>query len=414
MKIVLLNQFFWPDSAATSQQMSDLTATLAARGHEVHVICSKGGYAEAASTAPPPATIHRVSGLPFVRGKVGRVLSYLSFYPFALLRAFTLPRFDMVVSLTTPPLVSLVGTAVKAVRGSQHFIWEQDIYPDVALSLGYIKPKGFIDRVVSWLADSSRKHADGILSLGKCMTLRLVRRGIPATHMHLTENWSNSEAIYPLPRPGDPDELILLYSGNLGLAHDIRTFCLAALALKDDRRFRFIFVGGGSRREELRQFAKVYGISSMEERGYVPRDQLSEGLSIGDIGLVLQHDSCSGLVVPSKVYGIMASGRPLLFVGPADATPALLIREHQCGWQVDNGDHAGLSRLLLYLAEHKDEVHAAGARAREALLQQYDLPTGTARIAAVLEGHSARAVQPVLHIHSNSPLGAKLPKGSAT
>ncbi len=395
MKILLLNQFFWPDSAATSQQMSDLTATLASRGHEVHVICSKGGYATTAATAPPPATIHRVSGFAFVRGKVGRLLSYLSFYPFALLRALTLPRFDMVVSLTTPPLISLVGTAVKSVRGSRHFIWEQDIYPDVALNLGYIKAGGVIDRVVGYLADSSRRHADGILSLGRCMTLRLVRRGIPAAHMRLTENWSNSEAIRPLPRSGNPDELVLLYSGNLGLAHDVRTFALAALELKSDPRFRFIFVGSGSRREELRQYVEVYDIRSVEERSYVPRDQLSEGLSIGDIGLVLQYDSCSGLVVPSKVYGIMASGRPILFVGPADATPALHIREHRCGWQIDNGDHAGLSRLLRYLADHKEEVHAAGARAREALLQHYDLPAGTARIAFALENQSISLSQPV-------------------
>ncbi len=367
--------------------MCDLTASLASRGHEVHVICSKGGYATAASTAPPPATIHRVRGLPFARGKVGRLLSYLSFYPFALLRALTMPRVDVVVSLTTPPLISLVGTVVKSVRGSRHFIWEQDIYPDVALNLGYIKPGGLVDWVVSRLADGSRKHADGILSLGRCMTLRLVHRGIPASHMYLTENWSNSQEIHPLPRPGDPNELVLLYSGNLGLAHDVRTFALAALDLKMDPRFRFIFVGGGSRRKELQQYVEVYGITSVEERSYVSRDRLSEGLSIGDIGLVLQYDNCSGLVVPSKVYGIMASGRPILFVGPADATPALHIREHGCGWQIDNGDHVGLARLLQYLADHKDEVRAAGVRARNALLQHYDLPTGTARIISVLEGN---------------------------
>ena len=281
-----------------------------------------------------------------------------------------------------------MGTAVKSLRGSRHFIWEQDIYPDVALNLGYIKAGGVVDRVVGWLADSSRKHADGILSLGKCMTLRLVRRGIPAGHMHLTENWSDSRAIRPMPRPGNPDELVLLYSGNLGLAHDVRTFALAALDLSCDPRFRFIFVGSGGRRKELREYVQVYGIKSVEERSYVPRDQLSEGLSIGDIGLVLQYDNCSGLVVPSKVYGIMASGRPILFVGPADATPALHIRAHGCGWQIDNGDHTGLARLLRHLADHKDEVQAAGARARSALLQQYDLPIGTARIAAVLENQS--------------------------
>ena len=396
MKIVLINQFFWPDSAATSQQMTDLTGTLAARGHEVHVICSNGGYADtAANTAQPPATIHRVPSLPFARGKIGRILSYVSFYPFALLRALTLPRLDMVVSLTTPPLISVVGTIVKAVRGSQHYIWEQDIYPDVALSLGVIQPGGIADRVISLVADGSRKHADGILSLGQCMTQRLIDRGIPASQMHLAENWSNSETIQPLERTGDAQQLVLLYSGNLGLAHDLRTFLLAALELKQDPRFRFIFVGSGSGRKELQAFVTEHDLHSIEERGYVPRDQLSQGLAIGDIGLVLQYSSCSGLVVPSKVYGIMASGRPILFVGPADATPARHIRDYACGWQIDNGDHAGFVRLLRHLLEHKEEVRAAGRRAREALLQSYDLPTGTTRIAQILERTHAKAHQAI-------------------
>ena len=370
--------------------MTDLTTTLAARGHDVHVICSKSGYAEAAPTQQPPATIHRVHGLPFGRGKMGRLLSYVSFYPLALLRALTLQRFDMVVSLTTPPLISVVGTIVKFLRGSQHFIWEQDIYPDVALSLGVIRPGGLLDRAVSFIADGSRKHADGILSLGDCMTQRLVRRGIPPAHMHLAENWSSSETIRPLSRPGDPDQLILLYSGNLGLAHDLQTFLQAALELKGDDRFRFIFVGSGSSRKELRNFVDRYDLQSIEERGYVPRDQLSEGLAIGDIGLVLQHRSCSGLVVPSKVYGIMASGRPILFVGPTDATPAAHIREYGCGWQVDNGDSLGLVRLLRHLQGHKEEVRRAGEQARKALLQSYDLLTGTTRIAVILERAHAR------------------------
>lgn len=385
MKILLINQFFWPDGAATSQQMTDLTTTLAARGHEVHVLCSQSGYAEATQTEHPPATIHRVHGLPFQRGKIGRVLSYVSFYPLALLRALTLPHFDMVVSLTTPPLISVVGTVVKFLRGSQHFIWEQDIYPDVALSLGVIQPGGAMDRLVSFVADGSRRHADGILSLGDCMTQRLVRRGIPKQHMHLAQNWSSSETIRPLPRPGDPNQLVLLYSGNLGLAHDLQTFLQAALELKGDDRFHFIFVGSGSSRKDLRDFVEQHDLRSIEERGYVPRDQLSEGLAIGDIGLVLQHRSCSGLVVPSKVYGIMASGRPILFIGPTDATPAVHIRDHGCGWQVDNEDSAGLVRLLRHLQANPQEVLRAGQQARKALLHSYDLLTGTTRIATILE-----------------------------
>ena len=385
MKILFINQFFWPDSSATSQQLTDLTTTLANRGHEVHVVSSRGGYAEAAASDAPPVTMHQLQSMPFARGKLQRVLSYLSFYPLALARVMTLPRMDVVVSLTTPPLIAMVGQAAKALRGSRHYIWEQDIYPDVAIELGHVAAGGIVDRVVGKIADSARKHADGIVSLGRCMKLRLVRRGIPAERIHIAENWSDGSVITPLERPGSSDELVLLYSGNLGLAHEVKTLQQSMLALNGDSRFRFIFVGGGGRRRELKQYLSVYDIHSLEERSYVPRDQLSEGLAIGDIGLVLQDSGCSGLVVPSKVYGIMASGRPILFVGPSDATPALHIREHGCGWQVDGGDHAGLTRLLLHLATHRDEVLEAGKRARAALLEHYDLPKGTDRIARILE-----------------------------
>lgn len=398
MKMLFVNQFFWPDSSATSQQLTDLVTTLAQRGHEVHVVSSRsGGYAEAAGTEAPPVTMHTVRSLPFARGKLARLLSYITFYPAAFVRVMTLPRMDVVVSLTTPPLIAMVGQAAKALRGSRHYIWEQDIYPDVATELGHVKPRGVIDRVVGAIADSARKHADGIVALGLCMKLRLVRRGIPAERIRIAENWSNSAVITPLERPGSSDELVLLYSGNLGLAHEVKTLQQSMLTLREDSRFRFIFVGGGGRRRELKEYLGVYGVQSMEERSYVPRDRLSEGLALGDIGLVLQDNACSGLVVPSKVYGIMASGRPILFVGPPDATPALHIREHGCGWQVDCGDHAGLTRLLRHLAEHREEVYAAGQRAREALVTHYDMPLGTERMARILECavHPQDATEPV-------------------
>lgn len=312
MKLLFLNQFFWPDSSATSQQLTDAAAGLAARGFEVSVLCGDGGYAEAAATARPKAVrILRVKALPFARGSFGRVLSYLSFYLSALARGVTAPKQDVIVSLTTPPLICLLGTMIKIIRGSKHYVWEHDIYPDVALDLDYFKRGGFLDRVVGTLADFSRRHADGVIALGECMKQRLIARGIPAERILIVENWASSTMIEPMPRPGNPDQLVLLYSGNLGLAHDLDTMTGAMLELKVEApRFRFLFVGSGDKRKNLADFCEANGIDSVEFRGYVPRDQLSEGLAAGDIGLVTQHEICCGSVVPSKVYGILAAGRP--------------------------------------------------------------------------------------------------------
>jgi colanic acid biosynthesis glycosyl transferase WcaI len=384
MRILLLNQFFWPDSAATSQLLTDLARHLAEEGHEVFAVCADGNYAVQDSGSRPNVTIQRVKALPFGRGKVGRLLSYLSFYVMAAFNSLKLPRPDLVLTLTTPPLLSLLGTLLKLTRGSRHFIWEMDVYPDVAVDLGYFKAGGMTERVTGLLADYSRDRADGVIALGECMKDRLMSRGLAALKIHVADNWADGYEITPHTRPGDPNKLVLLYSGNLGLAHDVETVTGSILQLRNDPRFEFIFVGSGGRRAELAAFCASEKLDSVEFRPYVQRANLGESLGIGDIGLVTQRDACCGSVVPSKVYGLLAAGRPVLFVGPKDATPSLIVQRFACGWQIDCGDSDGLTKLLLHLADHKEEIVQAAERARAALLDHYDLPIGVARIAGIL------------------------------
>ncbi len=389
MKILLLNQFFWPDSSATSQLLTDLARALAAEGHEVSAISSdKGGYAVSADDQDaPPVRVYRVKALPFVRGTVGRLLSYLSFYLSAAVRGLLLPKQDLVLTLTTPPLLPLLGTLIKAVRGSQHYIWEMDVYPDVAVDLAYFRAGGLADRITGALADLSRRSADGIIALGECMKDRLARRGIDPSRIFVAENWADGSAIVPLPRRASSAALVLLYSGNLGLAHDLTTITASIASLRDDERFRFLFVGSGGRRAELAAFIEEQGVHSVELRPYVQRESLSESLAAGDIGLVTQRDACCGSVVPSKVYGLLAAGRPLLFIGPAAATPARILARFGCGWHINVGDTEQLTALLRHLAENPEEVRLAGMAARRALLDHFDLPHGVARILSILDAH---------------------------
>jgi colanic acid biosynthesis glycosyl transferase WcaI len=388
MKILLLNQFFWPDSSATSQMVTDLARGLTDRGHEVYSISAGGGYAPADRGEAPPVIMHYVQALPFVRGKVGRVLSYASFYAGAMWRAFTTPKVDVVLTLTTPPLLSLLGNAIKMLRGTRHFIWEMDMYPDVAVDCGYFKAGGIADRSTGILADWSRRHADGVIALGECMRDRLLARGTTADKIYISYNWADSRAIPVLPFSGDTGRLTILYSGNLGLAHDLDTIFGAIRNLREDTRFRFIFVGSGGRREELSAFIDAEQINSIELRPYADRADLAKSLAIGDIGLVTQREVCCGTVVPSKVYGLLAAGRPILFIGPANAMPALIIRSFNCGWHVSVDDISHATTLLLHLIDHPLEVQAAGARGRQALLENFDLPLGIARIAEIIGASS--------------------------
>jgi colanic acid biosynthesis glycosyl transferase WcaI len=396
VRILLLNQFFWPDSAATSQFLTDLARGLAERGHDVYAISAEGGgYAPGDLADPPDVKIHRVRTTRFVRGPLGRVLSYGSYFLSCLMRGMTTVRPDVVITLTTPPLLSLIGNILKAFRGARHFIWEMDVYPDVAVDLNYFKAGGMLDRLTGALADFSRHRADGILALGTCMKERLVARGIPEHKIQVAENWADSELIQPNELSGGP--LTLLYSGNLGLAHDTETILDAMRALKESPEFSFVFAGGGPLRKSLIDCCSAEKIENAQFRPYSSKTSLGESLGLGHIGLVTQRAECVGSVVPSKVYGLLAAGRPVLYIGPRTSTAARLIYKHSCGWQVDCGDSAALISLLYSLAADRTEVAAAGQRAREALLQFYDLPIGVNRICQLIgaNGHRVRLAEEV-------------------
>ncbi len=368
MRFLLLNQFYPPDAAPTGRLLADVVAPIEVQGLSASVVCAHYGYAAAGS-------LRR-----FARA---RLADYAGYYLCAAARTLFACNPDTVLTLTTPPLLPLVGTLSKLLRHSRHIIWEMDVYPDVAVALGTFKPRGVLDRLVGALADFSRRRADAIIALGPCMRDRLIARGIPPEKIHVAENWADGSQIRPVPRVFDGC-LRILYSGNLGLAHDIDTIAQAMRCLSQDSRFRFTFAGGGPRRKALEQFCGENSLANVAFEPYKDPGLLSEHLGSCDIGLVTQNPATLGAVVPSKAYAIMAAGRPVLYIGPPEATPAINIRRFQCGWQIAPGDVEGLVSLLQLLAANPDLVRDAGHRAREAFEQHFDLPLGVARIMRIL------------------------------
>ena len=384
MKILFINQFFWPDAAATGQFLEDLVRHLGANGHEITVIASGNRYADATALSDaPPARILNVHGVPFARSISGRALSYLSFYAGAFWKALRCPRPDVVVTMTTPPLLSVIGEILRRFRGVRHFIWEMDLFPDAFVSLEAMREGGWADRAMGAVADYCRRRSHSIIALGSCMEARLLKRGIPGEHIHIADNWADGEEIAPL-LPRNAADIHILYSGNLGLSHDIETIAGAMAALANDGHFRFSFAGGGARRAELEAWSRSHPTGNVTYLPYANRQDVSASLGSADIGLVTLKRECVGTVVPSKVYGLMAAGRPILFIGPPDASAARLIERHACGWRVDDGDTEGLVKLLHRLEADRAAIHSAGRHAREAFESYYDIRIGVSRIAAIL------------------------------
>lgn len=395
-RIIVISQFFGPDQSAVGQFLADFANGASEAGHDVRVICGADDYSAKEFAARGSehrensesnaeqfsgrGSIHvaRVRTATFSQSKLKKLLSYATFYTGAVWRALRIPKPDVVLTLTAPPGLAWIGWLVQQIRGCRHVAWEMDLYPDIAIALNIP-----VARWTSTMLDFPRRRADAVIAPGDCMKIRLLQHKIPEDRIVVAENWADGRTILPLPFPA-PRPLRILYSGNLGLAHDVATIRAVMVRLANHPDFQFAFTGGGLARRELIEFCHERGMENASFPNYVPLQDLGASLAECHVGLVTQKLSTLGAVVPSKIYGLMAAGRPVLFIGPAKATPALLIRQFECGWHFDCGDDAGVSAFLLRLVEDPEELHRKGRSGREAFIAGYDRPAGVARVMRAL------------------------------
>lgn len=396
MRIVLINQFFWPDLSATSQLLTDVAQELVAEGHQVRVVCGRGGYAGRSDAPCPKVEINQLHDLRFSKSSFGRFTSYLSFWILCFWKVLFCPRPDVIVTLTTPPLLSLVGYVAKAIRRCRHVIWEMDVYPDLAIALGVIPAEAWTTRLLCAIAARGRRTADCVIALGDCMQERLVELGVQRDRIVVAENWADGGIFRPSPNKSWGDKLTIVYPGNLGLGHDPDTLIAALDRMREARHVRFVFVGGGKGLDEVKAFCASRAVTICDFFPYKdPTHLLRDHFACSHIGLVTQRDSCAGLLVPSKVYPLMAAGLPFVFIGPAGATPNCLIERFGCGWHVGNGDVVGLVSTLWRLAEDRHEVLSAGYRAYQAFRTHYDKLPGSRRVCRGIVGGDSHQETPV-------------------
>lgn len=392
-RILLINQYYWPDHASTAQHLSDLAESLVEQGYAVHVLCSRRGSQPGGPPRPRRelhrgVVIHRVGATSLGRAStLRRMTDYLSFHFRAMTRALTLPRFDLVVTLTTPPLLAWIGFLLKKLRGSQHVYWSMDLHPDASIALGRMHPSSRSARALSRMSDWLYRQADRVVVLGAYMAERVQRKGVPLARINTIPVWSRRDEVYPLPRARHPlrqmlgigDQFIVMYSGNHGLAHTFDAALDAARRLRDRDDILFLFVGDGPRRAEVELASNGAGLPNIRLLDFFPREHLHGLLSLADAHLVTLRPEMAGICVPGKLYGAMASGRPVLFVGPARCEVADTIRAADCGALHAPDDGAGLAHSIVRLAQSPENRDRLGENGLHAFLHEFERETCCAR-----------------------------------
>lgn len=404
MKILLLNQFYPPDTAPTGQFLHDLARALLARGHDARVICSRRAY-EGGGQFPKEQTldgvnIRRVAAFGFGRiGSLGRLADYTSFCSALLLRLLCSRwRPDLIVALSTPPYIGLLAKVAAKLRGCAHAHWVMDLYPDAIAAHGMLRSSGWIYRILQGLARRQYRGATAVIALGPFVQKR-VAEYCSGTTVECVPLWANSRrGEGETGRRGEEDaeaqalrrargwrdnDLVLMYSGNMGLGHRFQEFLAAAEQLGAQGPV-FAFAGGGARRREIEAFAGAHPAARIQFVSAAPKEQLAAHLASADVHLASLDAAWQGLIVPSKIQGIFGAGRPVLFVGGRDNEIASWIEQSGGGWVVAENDVAGLLRAI---AEASDpaERHKRGSAARQFASTHFDANTNCEHIVRVLE-----------------------------
>ncbi|MDX2156959.1 MAG: glycosyltransferase family 4 protein [Hyphomicrobiaceae bacterium] len=393
-RIHFVNRYFFPDHSATSQILSGVVFDLAERGYDVRVTTGYQLYENASAQLPRHETIRgvdvtRVATTRFGRTSLaGRLFDYLTFYVAAATHLLlTLRRGDIVIAKTDPPLLSLLIVPVAKLKGAICVNWLQDVFPEVAtaVNLGG-RPMRLLARPLKALRNLSLRAADQNVAIGEVMVDRFAGQGMDRARFTVIPNWADPDVI-PAHPPGASelrrewgleDRFVVAYSGNLGRVHEVDTIIDALENLNRSRpsiaaanRISFLFIGSGAQRRFLEREVARRQLENVVIKPYQPQERLADALAVADVHLVSLKPDLEGYVVPSKVYGVMAAGRPTLFVGAPHGEVARLIARHKCGVTIAAGASGRLANTILDLSQRPELCEEMGAAARKAFAASY-------------------------------------------
>ena len=399
VRIIFVNRYFHPDHSATSQMLSDLVFYLAGTGHKVAVVTSRQRYDDPAADLPERETVrgvgvYRVRTPRFGRSRLaGRLLDYLGFYVAASVRLWRLAgRGDILVAKTDPPLISIPAAWIARRRGARLVNWLQDLFPEVATALGVRGLGGGLGWALQHARNWSLRRAAMNIAIGDLMRERLLAQRVPPDQVTVIPNWADGRAITPVRHEDNPlraqwgleGKFVVGYSGNLGRAHEFETILDTAERLRDDPRIVFLVIGGGAQADGVRSAAVARGLKNVAFQPYQPREMLRYSLGAADAHLVVLRPELEGLIVPSKTYGCLAAGRPILFVGDQQGEIGRLINDSGAGRACNIEDAAGLADIIREIAGSGGR--GLGPAGRRIFEHDYDLTATCARFSGVLAG----------------------------
>lgn len=407
--LLFINRSYWPDSEATGQLLTDLAESLS-QDFDVHVLCGQPNsetsdrYTRSGVQKRGGVNVHRIWHTTFAkRIPAGRILNLL-WFTFAAKRYLKRSDLsvDVIISETDPFLLPIVAANHADRCGARFIAYLQDIYPDVAEAVGKAKP-GLTTRLIRRRLRDSYERADKVIVLGNCMRQRLVRKpwAIASDKIEVIANWADCEKIFPIAhsenrlreRQNWQNRFVVMHSGNMGMTQRLENLVAATQLSGWPSSALLTIVGDGAARPHLQKLADASENDRVVLLPYQPRDELADSLSAADVHVVSMDSAITGCLCPSKLYGILAAGRPLIAVCSNDTDLAAVTTQRNIGLVVPPESPEQFAAAVASFVSDQNSTAAEagidskklGINARQLAIECYDRPVILAKIRRLID-----------------------------
>jgi glycosyltransferase involved in cell wall biosynthesis len=392
-KLLVLSQLFYPEMVSTGQVLTELCEKLVELGVEVEVYCGpitvhKSRQDTDRNIVFQGIKIRRVWGTNYPKLHIwGRTINQVTF-ALSIFFSLLLDRSKRpILVVTNPPYLAFLCAFLRWLGIGAPFIFLiHDVYPDTAVQLGILKEGSVFTKIFDWINALTFKKAEYIIVIGRGMK-NVIEEKMRRSRMASFDKiktiylWGEERVIKAvegkpnllLQRWGLEGKFVVIYSGNMGWSHDMETIMQAVRDLRDNKEIIFLFVGEGHKKKWMVNFAQKEGLRNCQFHTYVDKEYLGYSLTCADLGLVSLMKEQVGLSVPSKTYGLMAAGIPVVAVVPKGSEIAHLVTEERFGVLIEPGDHAGLANKILQYQKDPGVLKGFGENGKKAVEREYNL-----------------------------------------
>ena len=398
-RILFLNRSFYPDVESTGQLLTELCEELE-NDFEIHVICGNPLYKKVKNrgiinkSLYRNITIWRINNTRFPKKYLfARIINLISYFIPCFIRIFFFKNIACVIAETDPPLLGIIACLYSKIRNSCFIYYVQDLWPNVGIVNGQLTNRLIIKilkRANKFLYDNSSK----IIVPGRDMKIRLVEENnIPTHKIEVVENWADPGQIFPIKRKDNiflkqsffKNKFVVMYSGNIGLSQDLENIIYLADSLKEIDNILFVLIGEGAYKDKLINLSASKGLKNIKFMTYQDKENLKFTLSAAHVHLIPMKKGMRGYIVPSKVYGIMAAGKPFIAAVDEESEIYKMTYKFKCGINVKPSNIEELKKSVLWAYNNKDKIEKMGKNGKNALEKYYSKKICTQKFKKVIE-----------------------------